>query len=170
MGKFLLISLFALFVSVLSHNVSAIFSFGDSLFDAGNNHFKKNCTAQADFPPYGSSFFHYPTGRFTNRRTVVDFVSNAAQYLGIDFQKLYLEVEMQVVIGSRRNYPSNGINFASGGSGVLRETNMASRCTWPSKRITISGKQPRNHLAWRCTMGDDDPGPDKAIPGIDKKE
>lgn len=54
--------------------VSGIFTFGDSIFDAGNNHFNKNCSAQADFAPYGSSFFHYPTGRFTNGRTVADFI------------------------------------------------------------------------------------------------
>ena len=57
-----------------SNLVRAIFSFGDSILDAGNNHFNKNCTAQADFPPYGSSFFHHPTGRFTNGRTVSDFI------------------------------------------------------------------------------------------------
>lgn len=57
--------------------VSGIFIFGDSIFDAGNNHFNKNSTAQADFPPYGSTFFHYPTGRFTNGRTVADFICEA---------------------------------------------------------------------------------------------
>lgn len=59
---------------VLGFNVPSIFIFGDSIFDAGNNHYNKNCTAQADFPPYGSNFFHRPTGRFTNGRTVADFV------------------------------------------------------------------------------------------------
>jgi hypothetical protein len=68
----LLLSSCSLLVS--SANVSAIFIFGDSIFDAGNNHFNKNCSAQADFPPYGSSFFHRPTGRFTNGRTVADFI------------------------------------------------------------------------------------------------
>ncbi|XP_050224973.1 GDSL esterase/lipase 6 [Mercurialis annua] len=105
---------------VSSYNVPAIFTFGDSILDAGNNHFNKNCTAQADFPPYGSAFFHHPTGRFTNGRTVVDFIS---QFLGIDLQKPYLEVELAVKNGSRKDYPSNGLNFASAGSGVLLATN-----------------------------------------------
>ncbi|PIA33495.1 hypothetical protein AQUCO_04100138v1 [Aquilegia coerulea] len=113
---FLIIS----FVATASHNVPAIFSFGDSLFDAGNNHFNRNCTVQADFPPYGQNFFHHPTGRFTNGRTVVDFIS---QFLNIDIQKPYLEAEMEVFNGSRKDYPSNGLNFASAGSGVLNETN-----------------------------------------------
>ncbi|KAA8532610.1 hypothetical protein F0562_032574 [Nyssa sinensis] len=117
----LLISLLlGFFVSAFSYNVPAIFTFGDSIFDAGNNHYNKNCTAQADFPPYGSSFFHRPTGRFTNGRTVPDFIS---QFMGIDLQKPYLEAQIEVVNGSQKAYPSNGINFASAGSGVLRQTN-----------------------------------------------
>lgn len=68
------IKLIDAFESKINNNLPGIFSFGDSILDAGNNHFIKNCTAQADFPPYGSSFFHHPTGRFTNGRTVVDFI------------------------------------------------------------------------------------------------
>ncbi|XVE50081.1 hypothetical protein DITRI_Ditri01bG0132600 [Diplodiscus trichospermus] len=105
---------------VCSKNVSAIFIFGDSIFDAGNNHFNKNCSAQADFPPYGSTFFHHPTGRFTNGRTVADFIS---QFIGIDMQQPYFEAQIAVMNGSRKDYPSNGINFASAGSGVLHATN-----------------------------------------------
>ncbi|XP_010243766.1 PREDICTED: GDSL esterase/lipase 6 isoform X2 [Nelumbo nucifera] len=119
----LLISLIVLVPSVVcasSYKIPAIYTFGDSILDAGNNRFNKNCSAQADFPPYGSSFFHQPTGRFTNGRTVVDFLS---QFLGIDIQEPYLEAEMGVANGSRKAYPSNGINFASGGSGVLPQTN-----------------------------------------------
>ena len=101
-------------------NVPAIFIFGDSIFDAGNNHFNRNCTAQADFPPYGSNFFHHPTGRFTNGRTVADFIS---QFIAIGLQEPYMEAEIAIRNGSRRDYPKNGINFASAGSGVLRETN-----------------------------------------------
>ncbi|KAI4313839.1 hypothetical protein L6164_026787 [Bauhinia variegata] len=120
--------LFLIFLFLLSSSSSsafasytpAIFAFGDSILDAGNNRFNKNCTAQADFPPYELSFFHHPTGRFTNGRTVVDFLS---QFIGIGFQKPYLEAYSAVVNGSQKNFPSNGINFASGGSGVLKETN-----------------------------------------------
>ncbi|KAM5567863.1 GDSL esterase/lipase 6 [Rosa sericea] len=106
--------------SPISDAVCGIFTFGDSIFDAGNNHFNKNCTVQADFPPYGSSFFHYPTGRFTNGRTVADFIS---QFIGIPLQKPYYEVQIEAMTGSRKGYPSNGINFASAGSGVLQGTN-----------------------------------------------
>ncbi|CAN1138155.1 GDSL esterase/lipase 6 [Linum perenne] len=99
----------------------AVFTFGDSIFDAGNNHFNNNCTAQADFPPYGSSFFHHPTGRFTNGRTVA---VHAGEFMGIELQKPFLEAEMAVLNGSSKTYPSNGINFASAGSGVFPSTNQ----------------------------------------------
>ncbi|KAF2310856.1 hypothetical protein GH714_017685 [Hevea brasiliensis] len=118
-----LLSSCSLPISISSYNVPAIFTFGDSIVDAGNNHFNKNCSVQADFPPYGSTFFHHPTGRFTNGRTVADFIS---QFLGIELQSPYLEARLAVMNGSRRNYPSNGINFASAGSGVLRQTNQDS--------------------------------------------
>ncbi|KAG2313087.1 hypothetical protein Bca52824_024644 [Brassica carinata] len=101
-------------------SLPAIFTFGDSIFDAGNNHFNKNCTAQADFPPYGSSFFHQPTGRFTNGRTVADFIS---QFIGLPLQKPFLELQMRILNGTLKCFPSNGINFASAGSGFLLDTN-----------------------------------------------
>ncbi|XP_060184805.1 GDSL esterase/lipase 6-like isoform X1 [Lycium barbarum] len=107
--------------SVLGYNVPSIFIFGDSIFDAGNNHYKKNCAVQADFPPYGSNFFHHPTGRFANGRTVADFIS---EFIGIPLQKPFLEAQLDLVNGNQEEYPSNGINFASAGSGLLRPTNQ----------------------------------------------
>ncbi|KAL3501821.1 hypothetical protein ACH5RR_036270 [Cinchona calisaya] len=103
------------------YKVPSIYVFGDSIFDAGNNHYNKFCGAQADFPPYGSSFFHHPTGRFTNGRTVADFLS---QFIGLPLQKPFLEAQLELINGTRKNYPPNGINFASAGSGVLPATNQ----------------------------------------------
>ncbi|KAI3950701.1 hypothetical protein MKX01_030281 [Papaver californicum] len=105
---------------VAAYNVPAIFSFGDSIFDAGNNRFKKDCTIQANFTPYGQNYFHHPTGRFTNGRTVPDFF---CQFLGIDLQKPFLQAAMEVNNNRSQGYPSNGINFASAGSGVMNATN-----------------------------------------------
>ncbi|KFK41537.1 hypothetical protein AALP_AA2G142100 [Arabis alpina] len=102
-----------------SPSVPAIYIFGDSILDAGNNHFNKNCTAQADFPPYGESFFKKPTGRFTNGRTIADFIS---QFIGLPLQKPYMEMQNQKSNGTSR-FPTNGINFASAGSGLLPDTN-----------------------------------------------
>ncbi|GAB4840362.1 GDSL esterase/lipase 6 [Ancistrocladus abbreviatus] len=122
MWKLIFLSSFLLTLSISSHSylVPGIFIFGDSIFDAGNNHFIKNCTVQADFLPYGFNFFHHPTGRFTNGRTVADFI---AEFMGIEMQKPYFQVQMELLNGSRKDYPSNGVNFASAASGVLQATN-----------------------------------------------
>jgi len=91
-------------------HVPAMFLFGDSLVDAGNNDFIPNSTAKANFPPYGETFFHRPTGRFTNGRTAFDFI---ASILKLPFPPPYLKP---------RSDFSHGINFASGGSGILDST------------------------------------------------
>eukprot|EP00253_Pinus_taeda_P025137 PITA_25137 len=90
--------------------VPAIFIFGDSLADAGTNNFIANTTDKANFPPYGETFFHRPTGRFSNGRTAYDFI--AAQ-LRLPFQPPYLNPQSNF---------SQGINFASAGSGILDST------------------------------------------------
>ncbi|KAL1568403.1 GDSL esterase/lipase 6 [Salvia divinorum] len=119
---FVSVNLFLLAASATGSEIPAVFIFGDSIFDAGNNHYIPNCTVQADFPPYGSSFFGHPTGRFTNGRTVADFIS---EYLGIPLQKPYMEM----MNGTEKKFPANGINFASAGSGVLPATNNFSGVT-----------------------------------------
>nr|XP_043620486.1 GDSL esterase/lipase 6-like [Erigeron canadensis] len=113
----------------IAHHVKSIFVFGDSQFDAGNNKYIKHCGLQANYTPYGMSYFHTPTGRFTNGRTVADFIS---QYLGIKFQKPYQEVYRKLVHHShhiRKTMPDNGLNFASAGSGLLPDTNNRQRVT-----------------------------------------
>jgi phospholipase/lecithinase/hemolysin len=93
-----------------NHNVPAFFIFGDSLADAGNNNFIANTTAKANFTPYGETFFHRPTGRFSNGRTAFDFI---ATKLRLPFPPPYLKPHSDF---------SHGINFASGGSGLLDST------------------------------------------------
>ncbi|GLT46176.1 hypothetical protein SLA2020_199500 [Shorea laevis] len=90
----------------------AFFIFGDSIFDPGNNNYF-NTTAQANYPPYGETFFKYPTGRFSDGRIIPDFI---AEYAKLPLIPPYLQ-------------PGNhqftyGVNFASGGAGALVETNQ----------------------------------------------
>lgn len=61
---------------------TSIISFGDSLADTGN---LKQLSINSDesaphflFPPYGETFFHKPTGRFSNGRLIIDFIGNNA--------------------------------------------------------------------------------------------
>lgn len=55
--------------------VASLFIFGDSILDAGNNNYINTTTLdQANFWPYGETFFKYPTGRFSDGRLVSDFM------------------------------------------------------------------------------------------------
>ncbi|KAJ8562973.1 hypothetical protein K7X08_031425 [Anisodus acutangulus] len=47
-----------------------------------------------------------------------------AEFIGIPLQKPFLEAQLELVNGSRKEYPSSGINFASSGSGLLPSTNQ----------------------------------------------
>lgn len=56
------------------NSVSAVFVFGDSTSDTGNNNYIST-TFKSNFPPYGRDFLdHIPTGRFSNGRLGNDFV------------------------------------------------------------------------------------------------
>ncbi|KAF7843663.1 GDSL esterase/lipase 5 [Senna tora] len=91
---------------------SALFVFGDSLFDVGNNNYINTIAmAQANYPPYGETFFKYPSGRFSDGRIIPDFI---AEYAGLPLIQPYLFPGNQEHI--------DGVNFASGGAGVLVET------------------------------------------------
>ena len=79
---------FLLFLSsfILSFNfleaqmVPAVFVFGDSLVDVGNNNYLKVSLAKADFPHNGIDFpTKKPTGRFTNGKNAADFLGTLIQ-------------------------------------------------------------------------------------------
>lgn len=53
--------------------VPAMFIFGDSLIDNGNNN-NLLTLAKANYPPYGIDFNLGPTGRFSNGYTIVDII------------------------------------------------------------------------------------------------
>ncbi|KAF2319153.1 hypothetical protein GH714_013609 [Hevea brasiliensis] len=54
--------------------ITAVFGFGDSTIDTGNNNYLATDT-RADHPPYGVDFpFHIPTGRFSNGKLPIDFL------------------------------------------------------------------------------------------------
>ncbi|XP_042432740.1 GDSL esterase/lipase At5g41890 [Zingiber officinale] len=89
---------------------------GDSLVDVGNNNYLFTIS-KANSPPYGIDFAPsggQPTGRFTNGRTTSDLV---VQALGKNsFPPPYLAGN------NCSNAVQNGINYASGASGILDET------------------------------------------------
>ncbi|PON53405.1 Lipase [Parasponia andersonii] len=113
-------ALFAILVLVLfslAHGqplVPALFIFGDSVVDVGNNN-QIGTIIRANFPPYGRDFInHRPTGRFSNGKLATDFT---AESLGFStYPPAYL---------SRQAIGRNlliGANFASAASGYFDAT------------------------------------------------
>ena len=75
---------------------AAIFIFGDSLFDPGNNNYINTGPGfQANFWPYGESYFNPPSGRFSNGRLISDFIgdniSNANLFFSFNFFPIILD-------------------------------------------------------------------------------
>jgi hypothetical protein len=55
--------------------VPAIYVFGDSTVDVGNNNYISGSKAKSNFLPYGIDFPHsVPTGRFSNGYNSIDFI------------------------------------------------------------------------------------------------
>lgn len=77
-------------VVAASPQFSAMFVFGDSLTDAGNNNYL-NSLAKANYVPYGVDFIEGPSGRFCNGRTITDFLGNYS-FLASFIVFLYLHV------------------------------------------------------------------------------
>ncbi|KAJ0031408.1 hypothetical protein Pint_14092 [Pistacia integerrima] len=93
--------------------VPCYFIFGDSLFDIGNNN-DLQTEAKANFPPYGIDFPGGATGRFTNGRNMADIL---AELLGFDG---YIPSFASTEKGQQDVF--KGLNYASGGSGILNGT------------------------------------------------
>ncbi|XP_075516122.1 GDSL esterase/lipase At1g29670-like [Primulina tabacum] len=94
--------------------IDGMFVFGSSLVDNGNNNFLPNSIAKVNYFPYGIDFPLGPSGRFTNGKNVIDLLGeklNLSDYIppfsdpSTDGSKIV-----------------NGVNFASGGSGILDDT------------------------------------------------
>ncbi|KAK3136799.1 hypothetical protein QOZ80_5BG0442640 [Eleusine coracana subsp. coracana] len=105
--------------------VPAMYVFGDSLVDAGNNDFLSPPAPRAR-PPNGvdlPSLVRHRTGRFTNGFNLADII---AQQLGFEFSPpAYLSVttplsDLDLLRGRV------GANYASGGSGILDITGNGS--------------------------------------------
>ena len=76
---------------------TALFVFGDSLFDPGNNNYINSTSYfQANFSPYGETFFKYPTGRFSDGRLIPHFIGkNWSDF--ISFSQLHV-IKLQFVV------------------------------------------------------------------------
>lgn len=88
---------------------SKIYAFGDSFTDTGNTHSATGPQffGQVSSPPYGATYFHRPTNRYSDGRLVVDFLANS---LSLPFLPPYL---------NRTADFSQGVNFAVAGSTAI---------------------------------------------------
>ncbi|KAB2615629.1 GDSL esterase/lipase [Pyrus ussuriensis x Pyrus communis] len=95
--------------------VPAIYVFGDSLVDVGNNDYLKISVFKADFPHNGVD---YPgkvaTGRWGNGKNSADFL---AEKVGLPTSPPYLSLVSKS--NKRKASFVNGVSFASGGAGIF---------------------------------------------------
>lgn len=96
-------------LSNVTAKVPALFVFGDSIVDPGNNNYIPTL-AKANFPPYGRDFIdHKPTGRFSNGKLSTDFI---AAGLGLkETLPPYLDPDLST------QELMTGVSFASAGTG-----------------------------------------------------
>ncbi|XP_037464653.1 GDSL esterase/lipase At5g33370-like isoform X3 [Triticum dicoccoides] len=97
--------------------VNAVYVFGDSLVDVGNNDYLPAPAPRAN-RPYGMDLPGKPTGRFTNGYNLADVIS---QRVGFEMSpKPYLSMlpHDKILLGLCKI----GANYASGGSGILDTT------------------------------------------------
>ncbi|KAJ1260804.1 hypothetical protein BS78_10G260300 [Paspalum vaginatum] len=123
--------------------VPALYVFGDSLLDVGNNNYLPGADVpRANAPYYGVDFpGGRPTGRFSNGYNVADFVAKA---MGLErsppaFLSLTRRSSSRLV-----DKGIGGVNYASGGAGILD-------ATLAGKTIPLP-KQVRNFGATRAQM------------------
>ncbi|XP_057463519.1 GDSL esterase/lipase At1g28570-like isoform X2 [Actinidia eriantha] len=102
----------------LGYCYTSIISIGDSLADTGNLlRLLENSSADQppnfSLPPYGKTYFHRPTGRFSDGRLVIDFI---AQHLGLPLVPPYFGGQNASSVKFQ-----GGVNFAVGGATALED-------------------------------------------------
>ncbi|KAM6550095.1 hypothetical protein CsatB_021771 [Cannabis sativa] len=125
--------------------VPAVFIFGDSIVDVGNNN-NLPTLVKANFPPYGRDFAnHRSTGRFSNGKLAIDYLVDTLQ-LG-SYPQAYLSthgVSNELLIGA---------NFASAASGYDDSTaNLYNLHSMGARRIGVASLAPLGCLPGAITI------------------
>ncbi|KAK7412517.1 hypothetical protein VNO78_03981 [Psophocarpus tetragonolobus] len=93
--------------------VPCLYVFGDSLSDSGNNNLLPTL-AKCNYKPYGIDFPNGPTGRFTNGRNTIDFISAFLGFTDIPaYANIFIGLDVNIF---------KGVNYASGAAGIRKET------------------------------------------------
>jgi GDSL-like Lipase/Acylhydrolase len=117
----ILTTLFASSTGTSTYDSSALFIFGDSTVDTGNNNNNLATFIKADSPPYGENFpAKEATGRFSDGKVFPDFILGALNLSGDS---------LPAYSGHTITANDYGVFFASAGSGLDDET---------AKRVNVS--------------------------------
>ncbi|XP_039806157.1 GDSL esterase/lipase EXL1-like isoform X2 [Panicum virgatum] len=126
--------------------ISAIFMFGDSIVDPGNNN-NRFTEAKANFPPYGQDFpGGVATGRFSNGLVPGDLLASKLGVKQLLPPFLSDDLELKDLL--------TGVAFACGGSGYDPLTSkLATLNDMGAKRIGIVGVPPLGCCPSQITLG-----------------
>ncbi|CAI9106754.1 OLC1v1005973C1 [Oldenlandia corymbosa var. corymbosa] len=110
-------SCFFLFALVIfsegQSSVPALYIFGDSLVDVGNNNYINDCIFKANYPHHGIDYpGRKPTGRFCNGKNSADLLA----------EKVGLTASPPPYMSNTSDLFLEGASFASGGSGLINST------------------------------------------------
>ncbi|KAL3616972.1 hypothetical protein CASFOL_039366 [Castilleja foliolosa] len=112
----LIILSFSLKPQIYTHaqqQVQCMFLFGDSLFDNGNNNVLIT-SSKTNYRPYGVDYPDGPTGRFSNGRNIADFLAELVGFAN----------PISPFVTARGSDILRGVNYASGGGGILDESGV----------------------------------------------
>ncbi|OQU89183.1 hypothetical protein SORBI_3002G156700 [Sorghum bicolor] len=100
----------------------AMFVFGDSTLDVGNNNYLPGPDVpRANKPYYGIDFpGSLPTGRFSNGYNIADYLAKSMGFASSPPPYLSLAPSTSRLVLTPRG---NGVSYASGGAGILDSTN-----------------------------------------------
>ncbi|XP_073017146.1 GDSL esterase/lipase At1g29670-like [Primulina eburnea] len=101
-------------VMIRGQQVPCLFFMGDSLSDNGNNNMRIT-VAKANYQPYGIDYPAGPTGRFSNKKNIPDYL---AQSLGFANPVPPFATATGTTV-------QKGVNYASGAAGILDDTGGA---------------------------------------------
>ncbi|KAE9458254.1 hypothetical protein C3L33_09844, partial [Rhododendron williamsianum] len=121
MTTFLCLSLVVVVVCFLGlseaqKQVPAMYVFGDSLVDVGNNNHLKISVAKANFPHNGVDYAgDKPTGRFSNGKNFADFIAQkqvpAMYVFGDSLVDVGNNNHLKISV-AKANFPHNGVDYA----------------------------------------------------------
>ncbi|XP_068649235.1 GDSL esterase/lipase At1g29670-like [Aristolochia californica] len=109
-----------------------MFVFGSSLLDNGNNGYTR-MTAKASYLPYGIDFPVGTTGRFSNGKTIADWLGDFLEFPGYVPAFVNPHATGEAVL--------HGVNYAAAGSGALDATGEMEAMTSTSLNEQIKNFQ-----------------------------